>query len=127
MQCGSQVSSARQNEFTQRLQIFKQQVDQPLHLGHAFFSNSRDLNFQRAGQVSADDEKLILNFAERLIQLRIGQADSRHSQQRIQFIDVSVGDVAWIRLADAASVDQRGLARVAALCVNTTDSHYSLL
>src|SRR5262245_40492658 len=127
MQCGAQLSSAWQNEFTQRLQLFKQQVDQALHLGHAFFSDSRDLNLQRAGQVGADDEKLILNFAERLIQLRVGQADSRGAQQRIQFIDVAVGDDAWIGLADAASVDQRGLARVAALCVNTTDSHCSPL
>src|SRR5215475_15125246 len=127
MQCGSQLSSARQNEFTQRLQIFKQQVDQPLHLGYAFFSDSRDLNLQRAGQVGADDEKLILNFPERLIQLRVGQTDSRRSQQRIQLIDVAIGDDAWIGLADAASVDQRGLARVAALCVNTTDSQCRLL
>jgi hypothetical protein len=59
--------------------------------------------------------------------LRIGQADSRRSQQRIQFIDVAVGDDAWIGLADAASVDQRGLARIAALCVYTTDSHCRLL
>ena len=53
MQCGAQLSSARQNEFAQRLQFFEQQVDQPLHLGHAFFDDPRYLNLQRAGQVSA--------------------------------------------------------------------------
>ena len=53
----------------------------------------------RAGQVSADDEKLILNLAERLIQLRVGQADPRHSQQRIQFVDIAVGDGPVVPLA----------------------------
>src|SRR5262249_4717363 len=58
------------------------------------------------------------------IQLRVSQAGPRDSQQRIQFIDVAVSDDARICLADAASVNQRGLALVAALCVNTTDSHF---
>src|SRR5262245_43694697 len=106
MKCGPQLSSARQNEFAQRLQLFKQQVDQPLHLDGVVFSDPRDLNLQWAGQIGADNEKLILNLAERLIQLRVGQADSRDPQQRIQFIDVAVGDDARIGLADAASVDQ---------------------
>ena len=102
---------------------FQQLVDQPLHLGDVVFCDPRDLYLHRAGQVGADDEELILNLAERLIQLLVGQAGSRDSQQRIQFIDVAVSDNARICLADAASVNQRGLARVAALCINTTDSH----
>src|SRR5262245_66297586 len=114
MECGGQSRPTGQNEFSQRFQLFQQSVDYPLHFGDVFLFDSRNLNLQWAGQVGADYEKLILNLAERVVQLLIGQTLPRDSQQRIQFVDVAVGGDARISLANAASVDQRRFAGVAA-------------
>ncbi len=127
MQRRAQLSSARQDEFAQRFKLFQQQVNQPFQISNVMLCDSRNLYAQRAGQIGADYEQFVLNLAERVIELRVGQTDSRDSQQRIQFVNVAVSGDSGIGLADTASVNQRSLASVAALGVNTSDSHCDLL
>jgi hypothetical protein len=60
----------------------------------------------RGRQIRTQYEEIVLDCPEEACQLRIIQLDSRQTENRVQFIDITIGADASVRFADPAAIDK---------------------
>src|SRR5689334_16126110 len=122
MQQGAGMTSAGQNELTQRWQFRFKQINRLFQnrraLGSQLKPSARPLPELRVRQLGAYRKQILLNVGQNRGQLSVREKRCRGADERVQLVDIAVRIYTVVVLSHFRTVEESRIAAIAGLCVN---------